>query len=207
MNSADSNLTDPFPTRSSLLSRMRNLDDDKSWREFHELYGQLIREVVIRSGVRSEDAPEIVQETMVVLAAYIPEFRYDPAKGSFKAWLRTLTRNRVADHFRRMYRKSELPNLNLDEPADLPDMQTSTSFDTAWEDEWRRHMLGRALACLGSKVTARDRQVFDLAVVNAWSLQEVRKATGVSLTHIYVIRHRVGRLVKAEVERLRRDLE
>ena len=187
---------------------MRDIGDHQSWREFHNLYAKLIREVIVRAGVRESDIDEVAQETLVSIAEQMPGFRYEPARGSFKAWLRTITRRRIADYFRRIYREPALASKELNHESEPTlDATAEAAFDDAWEDEWKRHMLTRALTRISGVITVRDRQVFDLAIIRGWSSAAVRKATGVSLAHLYVIRHRVGRLVKAEVARVRKELE
>src|SRR5262245_57647812 len=83
---------DNLRTRSSLLGRMRNVDDDASWRAFFETYWRLIYNVARKSGLSDDAAQDVVQETVIAVARKMPDFRYDPAKGSFKQWLLRITR-------------------------------------------------------------------------------------------------------------------
>src|SRR6516225_6696526 len=106
---------DSLPTRRSLLSRLRNLGDDASWRTFFDTYWLLIYNVARKSGLTDADAQDVVQETIIAVARKMPEFRYDPAKGSFKNWLLLITRRRIHDHLRKLYRS--LPAANRGEPA------------------------------------------------------------------------------------------
>ena|SRR5712691_6219004 len=46
----------------------------------------------------------------------MPQFRYDPAQGSFKHWLFRIVRRRVADHFRRLYRQAAHVNMDPRQP-------------------------------------------------------------------------------------------
>src|SRR5678816_1887940 len=89
---------DSLPTRSSLLSRLRNLDDNRSWRTFFDTYWRLIYNVARKSGLSDEDAQDVVQETVIAVARKMPAFRYDASKGSFKQWLLLITRRRICDH-------------------------------------------------------------------------------------------------------------
>jgi RNA polymerase sigma factor (sigma-70 family) len=208
MTDSATTTSDPLPTRMTLLSRVRDIGDHQSWREFQNLYAKLIREVIVRAGVRESDIEEVAQETLVSIAEQMPGFRYEPKRGSFKAWLRTITRRRIADHFRRIYREPTLaPQELIPESEPALDAAAEAAFDDAWEDEWKRHMLTRALARISGAITVRDRQVFDLAIIRSWPSADVRKATGVSLAHLYVIRHRIGKLVKKEIEVLKTELE
>ena len=93
-------------TRSSLLDRLRDAGDQASWQTFFDTYWRLIYNVARKSGLDDPDAQDVVQEAVIAVARRMPEFRYDPAKGSFKSWLLLITRRRIHDHFRRRYRLS-----------------------------------------------------------------------------------------------------
>jgi RNA polymerase sigma-70 factor (ECF subfamily) len=97
----DSNATAPgtddlLPTRPSLLGRLKDWRDDRSWQEFFDIYWRLIYGVARKAGLSSSEADEVVQETMLTVAKKMKDFRYDPARGSFKGWLLQLTGWRIA---------------------------------------------------------------------------------------------------------------
>jgi len=96
-----------IPTRASLLKRLKNWEDQESWREFFALYGRLIFGVAIKAGLTKAEAQDVVQDTAVVVARKLPGFAYDPAIGSFKSWLLLITRRRIENsgsRARREYR-------------------------------------------------------------------------------------------------------
>ena len=72
-----------LPTRSSLLSRLKQWDDSEGWREFFDTYGRVIHGLAIKAGLRRSEAEEVVQETMVAVAKQMPSFCYDRDKGTF----------------------------------------------------------------------------------------------------------------------------
>src|SRR2546421_12588340 len=96
---------DSLLTRRTLLSRLRNLDDQESWRTFFDLYWRLLYNVARKSGLDDLVAQEIVQDTVIAVARKMPGFRYDPARGTFRQWLLRITRRRVVDHLRRSHRQ------------------------------------------------------------------------------------------------------
>jgi hypothetical protein len=67
-------------TRASLLARVRDWGDDEGWREFHALYGPLIRNVARQSGLPESEADDVAQETLLAVAKKLPGFEYDPAR-------------------------------------------------------------------------------------------------------------------------------
>src|SRR2546425_2512059 len=92
---------DPIPTRHSLLNRLKDWGDQTSWQDFFDTYWQLIYNVAVKAGLSDAEAQEVVQETVIAVARKIGEFKADPARGSFSAWLMQLTRWRIADQWRK----------------------------------------------------------------------------------------------------------
>src|SRR3954462_12717974 len=103
------------PTRQSLLSRLRDCEDQQGWREFFDAYWRLIYNVARYAGLDDATAQDVVQNTFIYLARRMPKFRYDPRRGSFKSWLRCVTRSRISVFRRRAEAKEpSLPELPLE---------------------------------------------------------------------------------------------
>src|SRR6266498_5508962 len=90
-----------IPTRASLINRLKDWQDQSSWQEFFDTYWKLIYGVARKTGLTDAEAQDVVQETMVSVAKHMPGFQYDPAIGSFKAWLLNMTRWRIIGQFRK----------------------------------------------------------------------------------------------------------
>jgi RNA polymerase sigma-70 factor (ECF subfamily) len=210
-------LTEPgtdslLPTRQSLLSRLRDWQDQEGWREFFDTYWRLIYSAARRSGLADAEAQDVVQNTFIYLARRMPRFRYDRSRGSFKSWLRRVTRSRISV-FRRRAESKEPPPPDLgleDDNANvweaIPD-PASDALDEVWQREWEENLLKAALRRIAPKVSAQQLMIFELAALGEVPLKQVARKLDVSLMQVYLARHRVGRLFKAEVERLRRDTE
>ena len=54
-----------LPTRRSLLSRLKDWDDQESWRQFFDAYWQLIYNTACRAGLSHAEAQEVVQEVEI----------------------------------------------------------------------------------------------------------------------------------------------
>src|SRR5437667_10146451 len=92
---------DSLATRASLLGRLKNWEDAKSWEEFTQTYSRLIRAVAFKAGLTESEAKDVEQETLLCVAKTIHEFESSATRGTFKSWLLNLTRWRIADQFRR----------------------------------------------------------------------------------------------------------
>jgi RNA polymerase sigma-70 factor (ECF subfamily) len=69
-----------LPTRRTLLSRLKNWDDQQSWREFFNTYWRFIYAVAIRSGLTDAEAQEVVQETVITVSKTDTGLQVRPSK-------------------------------------------------------------------------------------------------------------------------------
>ncbi len=89
-----------IPTRASLLRRLKDWQDEASWKVFFDTYWRLIYNAAIKAGLSDAEAQDVVQETAISLCKTMPKFQYKAVGGSFKSWLRKLTAWRIGDQFR-----------------------------------------------------------------------------------------------------------
>ncbi len=200
------------PTRQSLLSRLRDCDDQEGWREFFDTYWRLIYKVARQAGLDESRAQDVVQTTFIYLTRRMPKFRYDSARGSFKAWLLRVTRSRIAVLRRGSGAKeATLPDLEVEDGdtgfwESVPDPSADV-LDEIWQREWEQNIIQSALRRIRAKVSAQQLLIFEMAALRGAPLNQVARALQVSLMQVYLARHRVGKLFKAEVERLRKETE
>ncbi len=199
-----------LPTRQSLLSRLKDWEDQEGWREFFDLYWRLIHSVARRAGLSEAEAQDVVQETLVVVAKQMPGFRYDPARGSFKAWLHTVIRGRLSRHWRKAGPKAPLASrteeLTDEESVAEADPAAISEFEASWQAEWEQNLMETALRRVQAKVSTRQFLLFSLAVLKQVPTATIRERYDASLPQIYLARHRVGRLLKSEIARLQEQV-
>ena len=94
-------MSDPPPTRPSLLARIRDPRDGVAWGEFVDIYGPLVYDYGRRRGLQDADAADLTQDVLRAVAATADRFAYDPARGAFRSWLFTVTRTKLLDSVRR----------------------------------------------------------------------------------------------------------
>jgi RNA polymerase sigma-70 factor (ECF subfamily) len=201
-----------IPTRRSLLSRLKNWDDQEGWKEFFDTYSKLVYRIAAKAGLTDAEAQDVVQETIIVVARKIPDFKYDPALGSFKSWLLLITRRRIEKQIKkRLPFKAEHaspPHLSVRTPGGPASRTTRTGtvegiadpngldLEAAWDAEWKKNLWDVALARVKAQVKPKQFQMFDLYVLKEWPVKDVAKALGVSIAHVYVNKHRIRGLLR-----------
>jgi len=199
-----------LPTRRSLLSRIRDWDDQESWRRFFDTYWRLIYNTAVKAGLSDAEAQDVVQETILTVAKKIKEFHYDPTVGSFKGWLLTITRWRIADQFRKSQKqiKATRPRRDVDTSSTatidrLAD--PAVDLDAVWEEEWEQTVFAAALQHVKRQANARHYQIFDLYALQNWPAEKVAQTLGVTSGQVRLAKHRVMALIRREVARLEKQ--
>jgi RNA polymerase sigma-70 factor (ECF subfamily) len=193
-------------TRRSLVERLANWEDQRAWQEFFETYRHLLFAVARKAGLTDTESQEVVQETVIAVAKKSGGLRYDPALGSFKAWLLQITRWRIADQYRKRQsdrrtdisrREDDTRNTATFDRLPHPD---SGKLDEMWEREWQANLLKAALSRLKRRVEPQHYQVFDCYVLKEWPVADVVKTLGVSRGQVYLLKHRLSALLKEEFQ-------
>jgi len=201
---------DSIATRASLLGRLKNWDDAASWEDFTQTYWRLIYGVARQAGLSDEEARDVVQETLLGVAKNIHEFESSPERGSFKNWLLNITRWRVADCFRNRppVQESRPPSSDAaDRTATVERVPAPAELDAFWEAEWKKNVFETAVARICQRVKPKHAQIFDLYTVRHWPAAKVAGELGVSIIQVYLVNHRLTKLLKAEVAYIRKKLE
>ncbi len=200
-----------IPTRSTLLSRLKNFDDDRSWRRFFDTYWKLIYGVALKSGLRDIEAQEVVQDSIIAVSRNIGQFQYDRATCTFKTWLLTVTRSRISNQFRRRRRHAPVLDSAEDENGEswleqLPDEATN-GLEHLWDQEWERNLMDAAIDRVKKQVPAEQFQLFDFYVLRDWPADKVATTLGVSAARVYLAKHRISKLVQVELKQIQQEQE
>jgi RNA polymerase sigma-70 factor (ECF subfamily) len=203
---------DLIPTRASLLSRLKDWNDQESWRAFFDTYWKLIYNTAIKTGLTDAEAQDVVQETLICVSKAMPGFKYRANKRSFKGWLLRLTAWRIVDHVR--FRNGEIQMIRPFNPDPTRTATVERVADPAgveleklWDEEWENNYVEVALSRVKQNVNPKQYQIFDFYVIKKWPLARVKKALGVSRASIYIAKHRINGMLKDEIAKLQSKLK
>ena len=200
-----------IPTRQTLLSRLKDWQDQASWREFFDTYWRLLYGVALKAGLTEAEAQDVVQETMLAAARKMPGFTYDPAKDSFKGWLLTVTRWTIADQFRKRWKLPRSGGSNRGHPGEADEARTATieripdpaglDLSLLWEREWQENLFRVALQRVKQHVNPAHYEMYHLHVIKQLPVRQVAKALRVNPARIYLAKYRISKLLKQEIAR------
>jgi RNA polymerase sigma-70 factor (ECF subfamily) len=188
---------DPMPTRPSLLLRIRDAGDRLAWEQFVSLYAPMIYRFVRRRGLQDADAADVTQEVLRVVAAKAGRLEYDPTRGSFRAWLFTVTRNTLINLQKRQARHPQgtgdtAMHHRLDaQPA--PALEESE----LWEQEYRNSRLSWAAERVRGQCESSTWQAFWRTAVEGESPALVAASLGLSVGAVHIAKSRVIARLKA----------
>jgi|ERR1043166_2318868 RNA polymerase sigma-70 factor (ECF subfamily) len=199
-----------IPTRQSLLSRLKDWKDHDSWKVFFDTYWRLIYNAAVKAGLNDTEAQEVVQETIISVSKSMPSFDYKMKHGSFKSWLLNLTRWRIINEFNKrrpeMARRRALDNSTGTAAIErIPD-PARPELEAIWDQEWNANLVHAARERVKSKVDPKMYQIFDLCAREDWPVSRVAQVLKVKTPYIYVAKHRVGKLLKKELDLLKKKL-
>ena len=175
-------------TRPSLLVQVRDPRDRPAWDRFVEIYGPLIFAYGRRHGFQDADASDLVQEVLSVVASSAARFAYDPARGSFRGWLLTITRNQVRRIARRGSRQASAVGgtTNLALLAERP-----AADHSARERERREWLFSWAAGRVRGAFQATTWESFWKTSVENQPAEAVARGLGISVGAVYIARSRV----------------
>ncbi len=203
---------DPLPTHWTLIHRLRDWDDQESWREFFDTYWQLLYGAALKAGLTETEAQEVVQETVITVAKGLKKSELDPTRGSFKGWLLHTTRWKIADQFRKRAGAPPEHHPPGDGGSDTRERQTSTEdripdpnglvLESVWDAEWAETLKSAALQRVKAKVDPLEYQIFDLCVLRGNPVRTVAAKLGVRPWRVYFAQRHIRGLLQREVRRL-----
>jgi RNA polymerase sigma-70 factor (ECF subfamily) len=175
---------------------LQGAPDEAAWDRFVDLYTPLLFLWARRCGENDHDAADLVQEVFVTLVQTLPTFRYDPAAGKFRGWLRTLMLNKLRDRKRRESRlEKALANRS-------PGPEMADPAEEFGEAEYRRQLARRALQLMQADFEPATWKACWETIVQERPTDEVARELGVSENAVYLARCRVLRRLRRELNGL-----
>ena len=177
-------------TSLSLLDRVRS-KDQAAWERLVSLYAPLVEWWCRQYQLQDADTADVRQKVFMAVAGRIDEFRRDPASGSFRGWLHTITRHKIYDHWRTEAPKAATGGSDAYER--LLQLSPGEAIDPAAgsEAEEQGILYRRAVQLITTDFEDTTRKAFWMVVVDDRPPAEVAQELGISANAVYLAKARV----------------
>jgi RNA polymerase sigma-70 factor (ECF subfamily) len=189
------------PTSPTLLGRLQlTPNDETAWAEFVGRYGPKIYAWARRWNLQDADAEDVTQIVLSRLARRLRTFVYDPG-GSFRSWLRTLTRNAWSDFIQ----ARERPDRASGDSQVLGCLESAAAGEdlaTRLEQEFDQELLEQAVARVRLRVAPASWDAFRLTALEGRSGAEAAGELGMQVTAVFKARSRVQKMLQEHIRKL-----
>jgi RNA polymerase sigma-70 factor (ECF subfamily) len=189
-------------TSRSLLRRAKERDA-AAWERLTAIYSPLVYQWCRRAGLQSNDAADVAQEVFRSVVTALDGFRKERPEDSFRGWLRTITRNKIRDHFRAgaadaAARGGTTAHVQLQQaPEKAPSLEDRESGR-----QLSSQLARRAVALMESDFAETTWRSFWLTAVEQQPAAAVAAQLGISVPAVYMAKSRVLRRLREELDGL-----
>jgi RNA polymerase sigma-70 factor (ECF subfamily) len=195
-------LTSSAATSRNLLERVKANEAD-AWNRLIGLYAPLVYRWCRRFDLPEQEAADIFQDVFQAVSTHIGSFRKEKEGDTFRGWLRTITNNKVRDHFRKAGREpageggTEAQRRLSDVPAD-----SSNGIEDPADERAERGLFRQTLDLIRSEFETRTWQAFWLTTVEGLAAKDVAAELEMSPGAVRVAKSRVLRRLREELGEL-----
>jgi RNA polymerase sigma-70 factor (ECF subfamily) len=185
----------------SLVERARN-EEAGAWDRLVRLYAPMVYSWCRQWGLHEHDVADVFQEVFLSVATHLNHFHRDRASDTFRGWVRTITRNKVLDHFRRLGREPGTVGVGGSEAqlkiSALP-ASANAEDESVAEEALEHGLFQRGLESIRAEFEVRTWQAFWQTVVEGRVPKDVGADLKMSPGAVRVAKSRV-------LQRLRQEL-
>lgn len=188
-------------TCASLLIRIRNRQDSAAWAEFDAVYRPILRRFARARGLDDDQVEDVVQHCMMAVTQHIAAFDYDPSRGRFKGWLRTLVNNHIAKLHRHGTDQQAGTTIleSLEGGEDSPD----ALFDQIWQREHLKYCLGQVRA----NVEDATYRAFRAYALEEQPIENVCAELNMTKNQVQLIKWRITQMLRDRMKELNGDAD
>ena len=188
-------------TGSVLLLLLDNPTDADCWNAFVDRYAPKIYGWCRQWRLQEADAQDVTQEVLARLVRKLRTFTYDPHKGTFRGWLKTLTHHALCDYLEDRGRGGAGKG-SPEVLARLDTLEARQDLPEALAEVFDLELLAEAQARVQLQVSPRDWKIFQELAVEGRPGPAVAQELGMTVAAVLMARSRVQKRMRQEVSRL-----
>jgi len=194
-----------YHTRQTLLYKLIDSNDEKSWDEFVQLYEGYIYVVLRNLRVNINTAEDLLQDVLLKVWKSLPNYEYREGQCTFRTWLCLVIKSVAYNYFRKKSTQNNNKNLVYDETLHKLDSITEPEIDKIAELEWKSYISNMAWKNVQSEFAPRTIEIFE-ASLNEIPNNALAEQFGMSENSIRVYKSRVKKVLLKEMARLNEEL-
>lgn len=189
-------------THASVLSGMRQSKDEEHRREcqarFFKLYRPLLYVFFTRRGVSNHDAEDLASDLVMRLMTSMEKFHYDPSKGRFRSYLKTVAKNALNKFW-----ADKARHATADGGAALDQHESRDELLRRLEEQFDLDLLKEAEYRVRAKVSERDWNIYVELTTKPTKPDELAERLGIKRHTVDVAKSRVLSRINREVRKLK----
>ena len=192
--SSPSSRSESSSTSHSLLRRVKR-NDAEAWQRLADLYTPLICYWCRRANFSQDDTEEITQETFRAVHASIANFRHERPSDTFRGWLLTIVRSKIANLLQKQKRNPRALGGSaalrwLEQLPESIDEDETSAVNTLYR---------RAMQLIEEEFEPRTWQAFILVVIDGLSPDMAGERLGMSPGAVRTARWKVLRELRMQL--------
>jgi RNA polymerase sigma-70 factor (ECF subfamily) len=186
-------------TGTTLRVLLRNPADPEAWKAFVDRYAPKVLSWCRQWHLQPADAEDVAQEVLHKLVRHLHGF--DPAKGHFRGWLKSVARHAWSD-LREGRRRAGWGSGDPHIHTLLEDREALDSLAESLDREFALELYEEAKARVQLRISPVTWQAFELIAWEKWSGARVAAHLHMTVAAVYTAKKRVQRMLTEEIYKL-----
>ncbi len=185
------------PTSLSLIERLKAAAPEASdWGRLQGIYLPMIEGWLRRVPGLGEESADLAQEVLIIVFREVPRFDRQ-REGSFRAWLRQVTVNKIRNYRRQCVRR---PIAGVDHADGFLDRLSDPAGDLAreWDRDHDKHVVAKLLALVQDDFNPKTWQAFQRFGVDGEPAVKVADELGMTENSVILAKARVLKRLRQE---------
>lgn len=174
------------------LMRLAQQGDNRAYATLFRAITPILKGFIVHRLGHVSDADDVVQD--ILMSIHRASHTYDTAR-PFRGWMFAIARHRLNDHFRRIYKKGDLPDISLE------DLAFEISNPDVTEGEQKYEYVYELLESLPEK----QRKIVTLMKLEGRTAEETAKTMKMSVSAVKVSAHRAYKALALKAEAAQED--
>ncbi|QDU80086.1 ECF RNA polymerase sigma factor SigE [Polystyrenella longa] len=169
----------------SQLIRGAQAEYDHSWSMLVETYAPLVYQTARKTGLQPDDASDITQDVLLQVYRSLSDFQ-PRNRGSFRKWIKVITRNKIVDLCRKQHLEVNLRELDELETRVHPRKESNSVFLNK-----RLAGIREIIAQVRETVSEKSWQAFESMLSEVETSEEIGQRLGMSDAAVRLAKHRI----------------